>query len=298
MDPRQLLSALKAYRDGDFSTRLPEGQPGTAGEIAVTFNDLAQRSEQLCAELGRLGREIGIEGRFGGQAEIEGAEGQWKDLLETFNLMAANLTDQVRCLTHVITSVSMGAFARQPFPEARRETAGLFATVNALIDNLAALAEQLPASPSGVPIPLENWSAPDQPVRRVAAEHSMAWALNRLAEAARERGDFTAARSFLVASLALARELERKGNRWWIAPAIEGFAGLSAAEREPERAARLFAAAAALRSALGRPTSAETLDQNMAPLRIVLGEATLAAIWSKARALTKDEAIALALGEL
>src|SRR5262245_64630 len=104
LDDAALLPALRALRDGDFSVRLPEGEASAAGEIAATVNQLMRRSQALCGEVGRIHREIGEEGVFGGQAEVEAA-GEWQQLVEGGNRMAANLTDQLRCLSQLLTAV-------------------------------------------------------------------------------------------------------------------------------------------------------------------------------------------------
>jgi len=111
MNPEQeqmLLDALKALRAGDFSVQIPGDQPGTAGEIAETLNGLVQTIQQFNTEATRLFREIGGEGRFGGQAEIPGVHGAWYNLTLNMNAMAANLTCQVRDLSRTLEAATLG----------------------------------------------------------------------------------------------------------------------------------------------------------------------------------------------
>ncbi|MGH6946662.1 MAG: response regulator [Kiloniellales bacterium] len=237
---RQLLSALRAHRRGDFSVRLPADLPAIEGEIAETFNDIVERNESLAKELarmrrsvgrdGRIGervslggatgrwaecidsmnelvadmvkptteiarvigavakgdlsqtmeteadgrplkgeflriartvntmvqrlglvssevtrvaREVGTEGKLGGEARVEGVAGTWKDLTDNVNAMATNLTNQVRGIAEVMTAVAHGNLKRKLSVDAKGEIAALADTINGMIETLATFADQV-----------------------------------------------------------------------------------------------------------------------------------------------------------
>ena len=97
----QLLAGLTAVRGGDFSTRLgPTGDP-LVDEIATVFNGMADQLDQFTSEVTRVAREVGTEGKLGGQAHVAGVSGTWKDLTDSVNKMASNLTSQVRNLSQI-----------------------------------------------------------------------------------------------------------------------------------------------------------------------------------------------------
>ncbi|SCE79330.1 HAMP domain [Micromonospora haikouensis] len=87
---RQLLAGLTAVRDGDFGTRLPEDGDGLLGEIATVFNGMVDQLSLFTSEVTRVAREVGTEGQLGGQAEVPGVSGTWKDLTDSVNAMAGN----------------------------------------------------------------------------------------------------------------------------------------------------------------------------------------------------------------
>jgi HAMP domain-containing protein len=134
LDPQRLFSAVTALKDGDFSQRLPAGQDGLAGAIADTLNLLFERLEVLASEMNRITRETGIEGRFGGQAEVEGLAGTWKEMIDNLNVMATNLTDQVRDVSQVVAELTEGSRSRRVTVEAQGETLLLKELVNTLVD--------------------------------------------------------------------------------------------------------------------------------------------------------------------
>ncbi len=112
-DLRRLLAGLTAVRDGDFGTRLPDGGPGLLGEIAEVFNGMAGQLSRVTAEVTRVAREVGSEGRLGGQAEVEGVSGTWRELTDSVNAMAGNLTWQVRNIAQVTTAGTEGRLGGQ-----------------------------------------------------------------------------------------------------------------------------------------------------------------------------------------
>lgn len=134
LNEEQLLTVLSALKDGDFSVRLPSGAPGATGQIAETVNAFADQLGAFTAELSRISREIGTEGRFGGQAEVEGLSGSWKDLLDIFNDMAVQLTNQVRDFSQTAQAAASGNSARRVTVPANGETAELKDALNVLVD--------------------------------------------------------------------------------------------------------------------------------------------------------------------
>ncbi|HMD95365.1 MAG TPA: HAMP domain-containing protein, partial [Trebonia sp.] len=109
----QLLAGLTAVRGGDFSTRLaPTGDP-LIDEIATVFNGMADQLDLFTSEVTRVAREVGTEGKLGGQAHVPGVSGTWKDLTESVNAMAGNLTTQVRNIAQVATAVAKGDLSQK-----------------------------------------------------------------------------------------------------------------------------------------------------------------------------------------
>ncbi|WP_040800641.1 HAMP domain-containing protein, partial [Nocardia higoensis] len=104
----QLLAGLTAVRDGDFGTRLPTDADGLLGEIATVFNGMVDQLSLFTSEVTRVAREVGTEGQLGGQAEVPEVSGTWKDLTDSVNAMAGNLTSQVRDIAQVATAVASG----------------------------------------------------------------------------------------------------------------------------------------------------------------------------------------------
>ncbi len=128
---RAVASVVTALADGDLSRRVPlDDLNGEARELAEVVNAWAERLNYLHYAFTRLSREIGTEGKFGGQADADGAEGAWKDLILDFNQMAAILTDQVRTLTR--TALSLPEAPSGPPPPPQGEMRELFDAVEAL----------------------------------------------------------------------------------------------------------------------------------------------------------------------
>src|SRR5207248_913110 len=109
-DNSQLLRALMAFKRGDFSVRLPDDWTGVAGKIVNTMVD---QLGAFASEVTRVAREVGTEGKLGGQAKVKGVAGTWKDLTENVNLMAGNLTAQVRNIATVTTAVANGDLTKK-----------------------------------------------------------------------------------------------------------------------------------------------------------------------------------------
>ncbi|MFJ8437307.1 HAMP domain-containing protein [Kitasatospora sp. NPDC094019] len=140
---RLLLAGLTAVRDGDFSTELPGDADGLLGEIAVVFNGMVDQLSHFTSEVTRVAREVGTEGRLGGQAQVPGVSGTWADLTDSVNAMAGNLTTQVRDIAEVATAVAQGDLSQKITVDARGEILELKNTVNTMVDQLSSFAGEV-----------------------------------------------------------------------------------------------------------------------------------------------------------
>src|SRR5215475_4226484 len=110
---QQLLAGLSAVRSGDFSTRLPANGDPLMDEIATVFNGMNDQFALFTSEVTRVAREVGTEGKLGGQAQVPGVSGTWRDLTDSVNAMAGNLTSQVRSIAQVATAVADGDLSQK-----------------------------------------------------------------------------------------------------------------------------------------------------------------------------------------
>ncbi|MFF9164897.1 HAMP domain-containing protein [Streptomyces longwoodensis] len=140
---RQLLAGLTAVRDGDFGIRLPEEGEGLVRDIATVFNGMVDQLSVFTSEVTRVAREVGTEGTLGGQAEVPGVSGTWADLTDSVNAMAGNLTTQVRDIAQVATAVAKGDLSQKIDVPARGEILQLKETVNTMVDQLSAFADEV-----------------------------------------------------------------------------------------------------------------------------------------------------------
>ncbi|MER5352325.1 HAMP domain-containing protein [Kitasatospora sp. NPDC002551] len=140
---RQLLAGLTAVRDGDFRTRLGPDLPGVPGEIAAVFNGMVEQLARVTSEVTRVAREVGSEGRLGGQAHVPGAAGTWLELTDAVNAMAGDLTRQLRNIAQVTTGVARGDLTQKIEVDARGELLELKNTVNTMVDQLSAFADEV-----------------------------------------------------------------------------------------------------------------------------------------------------------
>src|ERR1041384_2852311 len=134
---RQLLAGLAAVRGGDFGIRLPDDANGLLGEIATVFNGMVDQLSLFTSEVTRVAREVGSEGRLGGQAQVPGVSGTWEDLTDSVNAMAGNLTSQVRNIAQVATAVARGDLSQKITVDARGEILELKNTINTMVDQLS-----------------------------------------------------------------------------------------------------------------------------------------------------------------
>src|SRR5207244_5611569 len=112
-------------------------------ELKQTINTMVDQLNSFAAEVTRVAREVGTEGKLGGQAQVPDVGGTWKDLTDTVNYMASNLTEQVRGIAKVVTAVANGDLKRKLVLAAKGEIAALSDTINEMIDTLATFADQV-----------------------------------------------------------------------------------------------------------------------------------------------------------
>jgi HAMP domain-containing protein len=132
-----------AVARGDLSRKITVDVKGEILELKVTINTMVDQLNAFASEVSRVAREVGTEGKLGGQAQVKGVGGVWKDLTDNVNSMAANLTSQVRSVASVVTAVANGDLNRKLAVEAKGEVAALADTINGMIDTLAVFADQV-----------------------------------------------------------------------------------------------------------------------------------------------------------
>src|ERR1700728_3444046 len=140
---QQLLAGLTAVRGGDFDTRLPEVNDLLMNEIAFVFNAMSEQFGVVTSEVTRVAREVGVDGKLGGQAEVPEVAASWKGLTDSVNSMANNLTSQVRNIAQVTTAVAKGDLSQKIAVEAKGEVATLAETINGMVDQLSAFAGEV-----------------------------------------------------------------------------------------------------------------------------------------------------------
>jgi HAMP domain-containing protein/signal transduction histidine kinase/CheY-like chemotaxis protein len=140
---RNIAEVTKAVAAGDLSRKITVDVKGEILELKNTVNTMVDQLRSFAGEVTRVAREVGTEGKLGGQAQVEGIAGTWKDLTDSVNSMAGNLTAQVRGIAKVVTAVANGDLKRKLTVEAKGEIAELAETINEMIDTLATFADQV-----------------------------------------------------------------------------------------------------------------------------------------------------------
>jgi CheY-like chemotaxis protein/signal transduction histidine kinase/HAMP domain-containing protein len=133
---RGIVKVVTAVANGDLEQKLTVNAKGEVAALAETINNMTGTLATFADQVTTVAREVGVEGRLGGQANVPGASGTWKDLTGNVNLLAANLTNQVRAIAEVATAVTQGDLTRSIQVEARGEVAELSDNINTMIDNL------------------------------------------------------------------------------------------------------------------------------------------------------------------
>jgi HAMP domain-containing protein/CheY-like chemotaxis protein/signal transduction histidine kinase len=140
---RNIAEVTTAVANGDLSKKITVDVRGEILELKITINTMVDQLSSFADEVTRVAREVGTEGKLGGQAEVKGVAGTWKDLTDNVNFMADNLTNQVRGIARVVTEVANGNLKRKLVLEAKGEIEQLAETINGMIDTLATFADQV-----------------------------------------------------------------------------------------------------------------------------------------------------------
>ena len=140
---RNIAEVTTAVANGDLSKKITVDVRGEISELKNTINTMVDQLSSFASEVTRVARDVGTEGKLGGQAEVKGVGGVWKDLTDNVNIMANNLTSQVRGIARVVTAVANGDLKRKLTVEARGEIAELADTINNMIDTLDIFADQV-----------------------------------------------------------------------------------------------------------------------------------------------------------
>ncbi len=140
---RNIAQVTTAVANGDLSKKIAVDVRGEILELKQTINTMVDQLNSFAGEVTRVAREVGTEGKLGGQADVKGVAGTWKDLTDSVNFMAGNLTNQVRGIAKVVTAVANGNLKLKLTVEAKGEIAELADTINGMIDTLATFADQV-----------------------------------------------------------------------------------------------------------------------------------------------------------
>jgi signal transduction histidine kinase/HAMP domain-containing protein/ActR/RegA family two-component response regulator len=140
---RDIADVTTAVARGDLTQQVTVEATGELLELKTTINTIVQQLSAFADEVTRVAREVGTEGLLGGQAHVHGVSGVWKDLTDNVNLMASNLTAQVRNIAQVTTAVAEGDLSKKIDVYARGEILELKTTVNTMVDTLSAFADEV-----------------------------------------------------------------------------------------------------------------------------------------------------------
>jgi HAMP domain-containing protein/CheY-like chemotaxis protein len=140
---RNIAEVTTAVARGDLSRKITVDVKGEILELKNTINTMVDQLNAFAGEVTRVAREVGTEGRLGGQAQVPGVAGTWKDLTDTVNFMAANLTEQVRGIVKVVTAVANGDLKQNLTVKSKGEVAALADTINNMTETLATFADQV-----------------------------------------------------------------------------------------------------------------------------------------------------------
>jgi HAMP domain-containing protein/CheY-like chemotaxis protein/signal transduction histidine kinase len=140
---RNIAEVTTAVARGDLSRKITVDVKGEILELKNTINTMVDQLNGFASEVTRVAREVGTEGKLGGQAQVPGVAGTWKDLTDTVNVMAANLTEQVRGIVKVVTAVANGDLQQNLTVQSKGEVAALAETINNMTETLATFADQV-----------------------------------------------------------------------------------------------------------------------------------------------------------
>jgi len=140
---RNIAEVTTAVARGDLNRKITVDVKGEILELKNTINTMVDQLNSFAGEVTRVAREVGTEGKLGGQAQVSGVGGTWKDLTDNVNFMASNLTEQVRGIVKVVTAVADGNLSQRLTVQAKGEVAALADTINGMTDTLATFADQV-----------------------------------------------------------------------------------------------------------------------------------------------------------
>ena len=140
---RNIADVTKAVATGDLTKKITVDVKGEIAELKDTINTMVDQLRSFASEVTRVAREVGTEGRLGGQAEVPGVAGTWKDLTDSVNSMASNLTGQVRNIADVTTAVANGDLSKKITVDVRGEILQLKDTINTMVDQLRSFASEV-----------------------------------------------------------------------------------------------------------------------------------------------------------
>ncbi|TJV06544.1 MAG: chemotaxis protein, partial [Mesorhizobium sp.] len=140
---RNIAEVTTAVASGDLSKKITVDVKGEILELKNTINTMVDQLNSFASEVTRVAREVGTEGKLGGQARVEGVGGTWKDLTDSVNLMAANLTGQVRNIADVTTAVALGDLSKKITVDVKGEILELKSTINTMVDQLNSFAGEV-----------------------------------------------------------------------------------------------------------------------------------------------------------
>ncbi len=140
---RNIAEVTTAVARGDLNRKITVDVKGEILELKNTINTMVDQLNSFAGEVTRVAREVGTEGKLGGQAQVSGVGGTWKDLTDNVNFMASNLTEQVRGIVKVVTAVANGNLTQRLTVQAKGEVAALADTINNMTDTLATFADQV-----------------------------------------------------------------------------------------------------------------------------------------------------------
>ncbi|MDQ4110467.1 MAG: HAMP domain-containing protein, partial [Actinomycetota bacterium] len=140
---RNIAKVTTAVANGDLSQKITVDARGEILELKSTINTMVDQLGSFADEVTRVAREVGTEGKLGGQAQVKGVAGTWKDLTDNVNFMAANLTGQVRNIADVTTAVAMGDLSKKITVDVKGEILELKSTINTMVDQLGSFADEV-----------------------------------------------------------------------------------------------------------------------------------------------------------
>src|SRR5687767_985234 len=140
---RNIADVTKAVQAGDLSRKITVDVKGEILELKNTINPMVDQLSSFASEVTRVAREVGTEGKLGGQADVRGVAGTWKDLTESVNFMASNLTSQVRNIADVTKAVATGDLTKKITVDVKGEILEVKNTVNTMVDQLSSFASEV-----------------------------------------------------------------------------------------------------------------------------------------------------------